>query len=301
MGIDKPSDQEEGVLEAAVGQSYADDADCVVPQRPGWKTGISDMGLVAVGVAPMLVVARDDNSECFPIMNRTFEDIDRYHLSYKLLALIIKKIKENPDKKITIVDVGGGVQSMCLRGILNHPMLKGKIKCINIDPFARRLSPAELQQEGINPDDFYVVSEDIMEANIPENSADVLLSIQMLDFLSDKRLPLVLDRIAAILAPNGEAYLNERWRITANCDFFNPWQVFPHGFREDWLQGIANKHETYMTVGYGDTQLDGSCHLMGSPQSPFLYMSKKRPDGNFPTMEFELAWPEITEAVRSYR
>ena len=61
---------------------------------------------------------RDDKSESFLLSDREFESVD-YYTSHKLMALILKKIKENHGRRITIVDAGGGMASKCCRGMLD--------------------------------------------------------------------------------------------------------------------------------------------------------------------------------------
>ena len=70
---------------------------------------------------------RDDKSESFLLSDREFESVD-YYTSHKLMALILKKIKENPGRRITIVDAGGGMASKCCRGMLDFKLAYPEIE-----------------------------------------------------------------------------------------------------------------------------------------------------------------------------
>ncbi len=202
------------------------------PAREGWKVSsiVQDGGL--------LLAEREDGTEGFVLTNRSFEQTD-YYLSYKLLATLIKKIKENPGRKITVLDIGGGVLSECMRGMLKHPFLKGKIQCINIDPFAKAMVPEELEAEGISPRDLLVVPDDFLTCFVTEEAMDVIFSYQVLDHMSDEKVSVFLKKAAAALAPGGEAWINESARLNGYSDPFRPWMIMPR-FNQpqeaDWLQ-----------------------------------------------------------------
>jgi len=272
----------------------------VVPPRVGWKVNRSE-----IEQGPVFSAGREDNSESFYLSNRTFEAIDKY-LSYKLLALILKKIKENPNRPITILDVGGGVLSECVRGILRHPHLKGRVKCINIDLFAQPMEKAQLAAEGIDPEALTVLNADFLEQEIPPNSADIAISYQVLDNFDPSKIQAFLAKVAATLAPNGEAYLNENWYLTRSA-IMGGWAFFPMpfapspGFNQHWLQQIANEHNVYIASAFGETRLDGTTHIMGSGTG-LVYMGKTDLNGRTPNpSDFTLAFPEIHEAIKSYR
>jgi hypothetical protein len=313
-----------------------------IPDRDGWKVEAIMKDDELPAYQAFRETDKDDEKEWCLLTNRRFENLDKY-ASYKLLALIIKKIKENPDRKAVVLDLGGGALSTAARGMLKHPFLKGKIRCINIDMFAMDVPPEVLEEEGIEPDDLTVLNRDLADPNLLnrflEGVADVVISHQVLDKVRDDRLPAVLGNVAGMIKPGGEAYLQEQWRITMNRDgFFGmPLNITPlpgvdlfPGAQFDeqtgltsfegngscyytkdlptedaWLKKIAVENDVWFRSTYGETQLNGSTHLMGGG-SGMIYMckgyrSRQGRPSDMPTMnDFRLAWPEIVEAVKKY-
>lgn len=270
-----------------------------VPAREGWSIGVekNERGPVSYASNPV-------GAEGFFLSNRPFEVID-YYVSYKFLALFIKKIKENPGRKIVILDLGGGVESEAIRNVIKHPFLKGKVKVINADLFARNISKEELQEEGIDPEDIVITNEDFAtDTSIGDNTVDAVMSFQVLDNISDARLPLVLENVARVLAPGGEALMDEFWRITRGVGFFSTLSVFPgatFGEGGGFLQKIADRHEVLIDSTYRETRLDGTTHVFGGG-SGMIRMAKPYDSGrfNFPGMDFRLSFPEIIDAVKDY-
>ena len=278
-----------------------------IPPKEGWRSTVEESEY-----GPVWTVFRENSTEYFGLSNRSFEQLD-YYMSYKLMALLIKKTKENPDRKIVILDVGGGALSECMRGMLRHPFLKGKIQCINVDIFAQPMFAEQLTAEGIDPSDLFISSADFLEADVMDNSVDIAWSYQVLDFMTDERKVDVLEKTARVLAPGGEAYHNESWKFTPMAGIFE-WEVRPHlvqpqGFgvsssfnaQKPQLQEIADAHDVCISPAFGETTLNGHTHLMGGSMSPFVYMGKSYQDGMPPgKMDLGLAFPEIIDAVKSY-
>ncbi len=235
--------------------------------------------------------------------NRPFEIVDHY-VNYKFLALIIKKIKENPNRKVIILDLGGGVESKTARGILGHPFLKGKVKVINSDLFARQISQEELEAEGINKEDILITNEDFsIDRSIEDNSVDAIISYQVLDNIGDKKLIPTLENAARVLAPGGEAYMDEMWRITRGTGFGGPFMVFPGLLQSGGaLQGIANRQNVLISSTHRETTLDGRTFIFGAGFG-MIYMAKPYTKGvyDFPNVnDFNLSFPEISEALKDY-
>lgn len=266
-----------------------------IPPREGWEVSVvqNEKGLFCVASNSAVF-------EEFLLTNRHFEVID-YYANCKFLGLIIKKIKENPGRKIVILDLGGGVDSEAVRGILKHPFLKGKVKVINADMFARSIPEKELQAEGIDPNNIVIVNEDFATgASVEDNSVDAVISYQVLDKISNARLLLVLDNVARVLAPGGETLMDESDRITRHATF-EPFIVFPYGILGGPLQDIANRRVVLISSTHRETLLDGRTHIVGAGYG-MIYMAKAYTPGryNFPQIDFSLAWPEIIDAVKDY-
>ncbi|MBL4693842.1 class I SAM-dependent methyltransferase, partial [Candidatus Gracilibacteria bacterium] len=159
----------------------------------------------------------------YRLTNRSFKDLDTY-MSHKLLALLIKKTNENPGRKIVVLDIGGGILSRATREMLQHPQLRGKIICKNVDPFAQEPDPAELEKEGIEPQDLEVINAEFLKVDLDEDSADIVWSYQFLNHAPPEIIDQTIMEVARVLAPNGEAYLNENWRYTFDTAK-NPWII----------------------------------------------------------------------------
>lgn len=263
--------------------------------RAGWQLENK------TGIWPGYWAMRDDQSESFRLTDREFKMIDE-SMSYKLLATILCKIKERKGEPVRIIDIGGGVKSECLRGMLRHPNLANHIQCTNIDPFAHEFADEDLEDEGIAPRKLTIIKDEFEEANIPAESADIIFSYEVVNHLAVKKRPAFFDKIGKILAPNGEAHIKAQDLVPSSI--FNRWAIVPGIPMDDdhWLVQLANRHRLYVTPSFGETTLDGRTHIMGSPLG-FLYMSKwKDEDRAGPTgTDFNNAFPEIREAVKNYR
>lgn len=266
-----------------------------VPPCNGWEVSVSQekRGPIYTAFNPAI-------PEEFKLSNRHFEVID-YYVSYKFLGLIIKKIKENSGRKVVVLDLGGGVNSEAVRGILRHPFLKGKVKVINVDLFARNIPREELEAEGIDSNDIVIINEDFATGTgVPDDSVDAVISYQVLDYVVSVNFSLVLDNVARVLAPGGEALIDESQR-TNRMATFEPFLVFPHGFPGGFLQEISNRRCVTISSTYRETRLDGITSIIGAGRG-MLHMAKSYPQRkyNFPQLDFSLAWPEVVDAVKDY-
>jgi len=273
-----------------------------VPAREGWETQKSSWPTIDFDGTQTLDATSSKHQEWCMLTNRPFEVLDEV-VHYKFLALILKKIKENPERKIQIVDLGGGHSSTAARGILTHPHLKGKIQVTNLDLFAKQIPPEELKAEGIDPEDLTILNEDFAEHSLSDNSIDVIISFQCLCYLNDERFQTALVRMAKMLTPGGEALLDEEGPVQRlpylripGHPYFPPFNMDP----DFWYNHIMTKG-VYTSSTTRERNIDGSSHIMGS--SPrMLQMVKAHSDRRIPNPnDFHLAFPEIQKAVKAYK
>jgi|GEM_PF-3560180 len=274
---------------------------------PGWNVEIQSTGDYEFPLAE-----RTDRSECFSLTNRSFEDIDDF-VTHKFIALILKKINENPERKITVMDLGGGVISRAAKDILRHPLLKGRVRVINVDPFAKIYSTEELEAEGISPEDLIVIQKEFALAELPPQSVDAVISYQVLNYMTDQHFMETIFRLADLLAPGGEAYLDNDGSLDRYREIYygvpityprtqESCRTFMRDF--NWLrqQGI-HVDETCKEV----SALDEDAPINGKP-SRMIYMGKQKPiasiDGQpvvkYPRVnDFTAAWPQLGEIAKT--
>lgn len=280
-----------------------------IPAEEGWTHEACDMKDEFGNDVTLHHLWNPDTDEGFLLSNRTFEQIDGYS-SYKFLALLIKKIKENPGRQIVVLDIGGGVMSENIRGMLRHPYLKGKIKCVNVDLFVRKFSPEELEEEGINPKDISILREDFLETTLEEGTADVIFSYQVLDYVRDDKFYPFIDKAAKMLANGGEAYLDEYWKLTRWTGMDGGFMVLPYPpdyssevYGGSPLHKIAYANHVLISSTFKEETLDGQLHIFGAPHG-LLHIGKPydSPQGHkFPDKrDHRLAYPEIIKAVKAY-
>ncbi len=174
-----------------------------VPPRPGWAIYETMSGGEA-----MTTVSHDDGERSFLLTNRSFELMGA-HLNHLFLALLLKKRRE-VQRTINVMDVGGGVNSTCVRGMLAHPVIGHHLHtAINVDLFARELAHDFLARDGVDSSHFAALNDDIMRVPLTDATIDAAVSYQMLDSVPLSRMHPTLHRIAMLLSPGGEAYLEE--------------------------------------------------------------------------------------------
>jgi len=230
-----------------------------------------------------------ENQPTIMLTNRGFEMIDTM-VSYKFLGMIIKKIKENPGRKVVVLDIGGGVKSRALRDMLSHPFLKGKIECINVDLFA-----APIQENGLT-----VINENMANCPLPDESVDAIMSIQALNYMDDDEFFKTLEQIGRILKKGGEAYLDTDGTF-ARDERDAALYSFPQMYNiPTWIRSLWGRKAHYsMTLRV--TNLHGETHVFGY-SSPMLHIGKTYENGEpcYPN-DFRLAFPEIIEAKKAYK
>lgn len=270
MPIDALPTQEEGLAQ--------------IPQREGWI-------VLKQEDKPPKAVSED--GEDIKLTNRSFEEVNGY-VNYKFLALILKKIKENPDRQVIVVEIAGGTLSRAAKEALEHPSLKGKIKYINVDFFG--IQPE--QREGLT-----VLSEDFSKCSLPDNCADAVISYQALNYVSDEKYFEFLKQVARILAPGGEACMDlggALWRGEREYATFQfMWTNRDLGVPE-WVHYLDRKHVSSSQTCH-EQQIDGGLHAWGATH-PMIHMVKQHLNGQIPMAnDFSLAFPEIIEAIQQLK
>jgi len=262
-----------------------------IKERDGWtigkNSGVEDKS------GNQLPFAKSKEAQII-LSNREFKEIDEY-VNNRFLALILKKIKENPNRQTVVLDLDGGVYSKPVRGILRHPMLKGRVKCVNIDLFAVDIPREILEQENINPDDLVVLNEDFAQNNLPDNSVDAIISWQAMNYMDDATFYKAITEVARILAPGGEAYLNMSGLYVRDRDYnvlsFPSMEEYA---AQPWRQELYNRgifFQCFETEDENHTR-EGT--------STMIHMAKKK-GNSYPFLDdFDLAFPEIEEAVKKY-
>ena len=262
-----------------------------ITPRSGWQITPTN------GFGPDPWVKRDDSSEQFRLADRPLAIIDAA-VQFKLTALLIRTIKENPGRKIRFMDLGGGVRSRLVRDILKHPQFKGKIQATNIDPFAQELTTEQLVAEGINANDLTIARRDLFEMAVEPESADIVFSWQFLDHLTGEHLVEALNLAALLLAPGGVGLLQEQWKTNRGFGDFDI-SITPGRFpRQDsgYLQKIADRHNCMIESSYGETTLDGRTHIFGAGTNLLVLLKGKY--GKYPNFrDFNTAFPEIEEVA----
>lgn len=255
-----------------------------IPQKEGWA-------VIEQKDGPPKAIS--ETGEDIKLTNRSFEEINRY-VNYKFLALILKKIKENPDRQIVVAEIARGTLSRAAKEALEHPSLKGKIKYINVDFFGIQPEP----QEGLA-----TLSEDFSKCSLSDNCADAIISYQALNYVSDEKYFEFLKQVARILAPGGEACMDlggALWRGERECATFQfMWTNRDSGVPE-WVHYLDRKHVSLSQTCH-EQQIDGELHAWGATH-PMIHMVKQRSSGQIPIAnDFRQAFPEIIEAIQQLK
>ncbi len=273
-------------------ESYSD-----IPERDDWE--ITE-GSIWIDIDGFKIPFAKSDEVMIQLTNREFKELDEA-VNYKFLALIIKKIKENPGRQIVILDIGGGIYSKAARGILKHPMLKDRVKCINVDLFAKEPTKEELEKEGLNPNNLTVINSDFAQSGLPDDSVDAVISWQALNYMDDQKFFEAITEIARILRPGGEAYMDIegpyiRTERVRELFGFPSMEEF---MAQRWRIALQEK-DVFFWQTLREMSLNGTCHTMGGGNS-MLYMCKSKTNREMPQMNnFNLAFPEIREAVQRY-
>lgn len=255
-----------------------------IPQREGWI-------VLKQEDKPPKAVSED--GEDIKLTNRSFEEVNRY-VNYKFLALILKKIKENPDRPVVVVEIAGGTDSRAAKEALEHPFLKGKIKYINVDIFGIQPEPQK---------DLTALSEDFSKCSLPDNCADVIISYQALPYVSDEKYFESLKQVARILAPGGEACMDLRgtvWRGEREDATFKFMLTDRRLGVPEWVNYLDQK-QVFLFETFREMQINGELRADGEI-APMIHMVKQRSNGQIPMVnDFSLAFPEIIEAIQQLK
>lgn len=271
-------------------------------QREGWKVEHFDENY------PLYTARRLDGKESYFLSNRPFELIDRVS-NHKILAMLIKQLKQHPDRDVRVLDIGGGVYSVAVRDMLRHPMLKDRIRCASVDLFAEEFSAEDIEDDGIDPKRLRIIRGDFLEQPTPEKGFDLILSWEALNHVPGPKLYPMLEKAAAMLSPGGE-FIARDDRIAGSME---RWVVMPlpefpqmEGF-DDFqgpLQMIANKHDVLITPSFCQEKLNGTVNLMGAGHG-LLLMRKGNPEDPRDALEsprkYDAAYPELKDAVQQHR
>lgn len=251
-----------------------------------------------------VMVAHNAYGEHFLLTDNYFEEIDQT-VSKKISALLVKKVKENPMRQIVAVDLGGGSFSSAALGLAGqrHPFLAGRIYAANIDPFANEIPREQLMAWGINPNNFKTLRKDFLRIEGCENAADIVVSYQVLPYMKLGRLIGAIDKVAAILAPGGEAYLEEGGRLVQGAA---NWKLVPRQGTVLWqhpafnrLQAIADSRGVVIAATHCETPIDGTSPIiMPDSRGGMIYVGKLHPDRSADAQprpdDFQLAYPQIS-------
>jgi len=279
-----------------------------VPRVEGWH-----IEWQSTGDYEFPLVERNDKSEYFSLTNRPFEAIDDF-ITHKFIALILKKINENPGRKITVLDIGGGVLSRAVIDILRHPLLKGKVTVINVDPFAKQMTPEEIEEQGIEQGDLIIIPAEFAQCYLPDGCVDAAISYQVLNYMTDDHFKETIFKLARVLAPGGEAYLDNDGSLDRQRSIFYGVPVtYPRTFessrtyRRDfqWFrnQGVYID-ETCKEV----SAIDEDAPIINQKPSRMIYMGKcssytfnGQQMVRYPTMNnFSSAWPQLGEISKNF-
>lgn len=274
-----------------------------VPLVRGWHLEIQSIQEAETGLAyEFPFVERPDRSEYFSLTNRSFEDVDGF-VGHKFIALILKKVKENPDRKITVLDLGGGVISKAAIDILNHPFLKGKVRVINVDPFAKQLSQSELDKAGVSGEELIIVSEEFGSSGFPDNSVDAVISYQVLNYMTDQHFAESIYEVCRILAPGGEAYIDNDGSIPRQRSVFSGVPtVFPVTYEasRSFYRNFdrLRKQGVCISETYKELEAHQPTILNGGGLSRMIHVGKYNKQRLHSTvMDFDKAWPELGQAL----
>lgn len=276
-----------------------------VPEVSGWRIDMEGDGEWEFPLAE-----RNDGSEYFSLTNRPFAAIDEF-VTYKFIALILKKINENPGRKIIVMDIGGGVLSRAAIDILRHPLMCGKVRVINVDPFARQLTSEEIAQCGISPEDLIIIPGEFARCQIPEGSIDAVISYQVLNFMTDRHFLETNFKLASILAPGGEAYLDNDGAIERDRNIYSGVPVtYPRTYESSrtfmrdyrWLmaQGVRIDETSKEVSAIDDTVLtEKPTKMIHMGKRSISRFSHGLQIHRYPAMnEFSAAWPQLGEVAK---
>lgn len=268
-----------------------------VPEVSGWRIDMQGDGDWEFPLAE-----REDGSEYFSLTNRPFEAIDEF-VAYKFIALILKKINENPGRKITVMDIGGGVLSRASIDILRHPLMRGKVRVVNVDPFAKQLTPEEITECGVLQEDLIIISGEFARCPIPEGSVDAAISYQVLNFMTDQHFLETTFKLASVLAPGGEAYLDNDGVLERDRNIYGGVPVtYPRTYEAS--RTFMRDHRWLMAQGVHISET--SKELSAIEETVFterpkrmIYMGKRSMEYRQPAMnEFSAAWPQLGEVAQ---
>jgi SAM-dependent methyltransferase len=145
--------------------------------------------------------------EEFAITNRIFEEIDLY-FSQQISRTINELLSENPERKVVVVDLAGGMESRAAKDIKGETKFNDRVTALNID-FAQKIG------NGSN----VCIGE---AAFIPllNSSVDIVYSRQFLPFIRrflpehDLQIKDILTEVARILKPGGIAFLDDEEELS---------------------------------------------------------------------------------------
>ncbi|MBI4232694.1 class I SAM-dependent methyltransferase [Candidatus Peregrinibacteria bacterium] len=237
-----------------------------IPARKGWIIETHNLGS-----GDQYMARREDAQESTLLESHSFEEWDR-ELNFKLSALAFKALRQSPGGRMTMLDVGGGVDSRMLRTMLAKPAFAGKVHGINVDLFARDLDAAELSDQGLMAENLQVINGDIADCELPGDSVDLVTSMGVLDALPPDRQLAMLAQIARVLKPGGEATIDAYW-LLRHQDLFRPWFTHPDLSDGSILQPIADQNGVVFSGSWRETSLDGRTHIFGCGH-PLLTMMK---------------------------
>lgn len=273
------------------------------PTRDGWTVEEEKFSNGKV-----LLATLDDGAESFLLSDRPFELIDRAS-HYKIMAMLIKQLKQHPDRNVRVLDVGGGVHSVAMRGILKHPMFKDRVSATNIDLFGKQLDSYELIAEGVDPKRMKVIQGDVFEWDHTQEDKehggegfDLILAWESINNMPGDKLYPAIEKCAKMLAPGGEMIARDD-RL-AGGSAMNPWMVLPlfsfPGMYVQPLQRIANENDVMMVPTFCEETFDGRLFLFGAGAGLLLM---RKTDPNNPIVspkDYNAAFPEIQTAVEQH-
>ncbi len=283
--------------------NYATAVTTPPPARAGWTVKQENLSN-----GPVLWATCDNGAEEYTLSDRPFELIDRAS-RYKITAMLIKQLKQHPDRNVRVLDVGGGVHSVAMRGILRHPMFKDRVSTTNIDLFGKQPDPYELIAEGVDPKRIRVIQGDVFEWDHAQEDSehggegfDLILAWESINNMPGEKLYPAIEKCAKMLAPGGEMIARDD-RL-AGRSAMSPWMVVPlfsfPGMYTSPLQRIANDNDVMMVPTFCEETFDGRLFLFGGGAG-LLLMQKTDPEHPVVSpKDYGTAFPEIQTAVEQH-
>lgn len=273
------------------------------PPRDGWT--VDEQRFTNGSV---LCATLENGAEGFLLSDRPFELIDRSS-RYKLMAMLIKQLKQHPDRNVRVLDFGGGMNSLAMRGILKHPMFKNRVSATNIDLFGKSPDSQELATEGVDPSKLRVICGDAFEWDSTQEDSehggegfDLILAWESINKISGPKVYPAIEKCAKMLAPGGEMIARDD-RLAGRSGM-DPWMVLPlfsfPGMYVSPLQRIANDHDVMMVPSFCEETFDGRLVLFGAGAG-LLLMRKTDPEHPMVSpKDYGAAFPEIQTAVEQH-